>query len=185
MMKMKYAFTIFALLILHAAFGQTEKYFTRNASITFTSEAPMEKIVSYNKSSNCILSTQTNDIAFKVVIKSFEFEKQAMQDHFNNDYLQSDKFPNATFDGKINTVLDYKKNGKYDVVVDGKLTIHGVSNPVKQSGTIEISNGKIIVKSKFSIKLSDYGIKVPNDYLKKISNSVAIDINAVLAPYVR
>jgi hypothetical protein len=182
---MKYTITLVSLLTLNVAFAQTEKYFTRNANITFTSEAPMEKIVSSNKSSNCIINTQTNDIAFKVVIKSFEFEKQAMQDHFNNDYLQSDKYPNATFEGKIITILDYKKNGKYDVITEGKLTIHGVSNPVKQSGIIEISNGKITLKSTFNIKLSDYGIKVPNDYLKKISNSVAIDINAVLAPYVR
>ncbi len=141
------------------------------------------KAMEYND--QAIIAQSRGDEYRSFYFKAFEFEKQAMQDHFNNDYLQSDKFPNATFDGKINTVLDYKKNGKYDVVVDGKLTIHGVSNPVKQTGTIEISNGKIIVKSKFSIKLSDYGIKVPNDYLKKISNSVAIDINAVLAPYVR
>ena len=184
-MIMKFVYTCIALMLLHSSFAQNEKYFTRNAVIAFNSDAPVEKINSVNKSSNCILNTATNDIAFKVGVKSFEFEKQAIADHFNNDNMQVDKCPNATFDGKINTPIDYKKNGKYDVVVDGKLNIHGVSNPVKQSGTIEVSNGKITAKSKFNIKLSDYGIKVPNDYLKKISNIVTLDINAVMTPYVR
>ena len=103
----------------------------------------------------------------------------------NNDYLNSDKFPNATFEGKVTTPVDYKKNGKYNVTVDGKLTIHGVTKQVKQSGIIEVSAGKIVARSKFSILLSDYGVIVPNDYLKKISNTVDIDINAVMTPYVR
>ena len=108
-----------------------------------------------------------------------------MADHFNDDYLQSDKFPNATFEGKIANTIDYSKNGKYDISVDGKLTIHGVTKALKQKGTIEIKNGKITAKSTFSILLSDYGITVPNDYLKKISNTVELKIDAVMTPYVR
>ncbi|MBK9792310.1 MAG: YceI family protein [Sphingobacteriales bacterium] len=184
-MNKQNSFTIAFIFLLQVMFAQSEKYFTRNATVTFTSVAPVEKIISENKVSNCILNTQTGDLALKVVIKSFEFEKQAMADHFNNDYLNSDKFPNATFEGKITTPLDYKKNGKYNVTVDGKLTIHGVTKQVKQSGIIEVSAGKIIARSKFSILLSDYGVIVPNDYLKKISNTVDIDINAVMTPYVR
>lgn len=176
-------FTIICLL--QTVFAQGEKYFTRNAAVTFTSVAPVEKIISSNKVANCILNTQTGDLALKVVVKSFEFDKQAMADHFNNDYLNSDKFPNATFDGKITTPVNYTKNGKYEVVVEGKLTIHGITKPVKQSGTIEVNASKITAKSKFTIKLSDYGIIVPNDYLKKISNTVDIEVNASMTPYVR
>lgn len=174
--------TFFAINTL---FAQNTKYFTRNATISFTSVAPMEKIVSKNSQVNCILNTQTNDLALKVVVKSFEFEKQAMADHFYNDYLQADKFPNATFEGKITNTVDYTKNGKYDVMVDGKLTIHGVTKAVKQKANIEVKDGKIIAKSNFSILLSDYGITVPNDYLKKISNTVELKIDATMTPYVR
>jgi hypothetical protein len=181
----KVQFFVLMLFIMNTLFAQNNKYFTRNGSITFTSAAPMEKIISKNSQVNCILNTQTNDIAFKVVVKSFEFEKQAMADHFNNDYLQSDKFPNATFEGKITNTIDYTKNGKYDVTVDGKLTIHGVAKAMKQKGTIEIKDGKIVAKSKFTILLSDYGITVPNDYLKKISNTVELNIEAAMTPYVR
>lgn len=173
------------LFFINTLVAQNNKYFTRNATITFVSAAPMEKISSKNSQVNCILNTQTNDLAFKVVVKSFEFEKQAMADHFNDDYLQSDKFPNATFEGKIANTIDYSKNGKFDITVDGKLTIHGVTKALKQKGTIEIKNGKITAKSTFSILLSDYGITVPNDYLKKISNTVELKIDAVMTPYVR
>ena len=166
-------------------FAQNTKYFTRNAVVSFASDAPIEKIHSSNKQANCILNTQTKNIALKIVMKNFEFEKQGMYDHFNDTYVESDKFPNATFEGKISTAIDYTKNGKYTVTVDGKLTIHGVAKAVKQTGTIEINTGKITAKSKFSIKLSDYGVIVKNDYIKKISNLVDIDINAVMTPYVR
>jgi polyisoprenoid-binding protein YceI len=180
---------IITLLITYASsstmFAQSPKFFTRNGVVSFTSDAPIEKIEAVNKQVNCILNTQTSDIAFKIVVKSFDFEKQAMADHFNNDYLHSDKFPNATFDGKITTPIDYTKNGKYTVTVEGKLTIHGVTNNVKQTGTIEIKDGKITAKSKFSVKLSDYKVIVPTDYVAKISNIVNIDINAVMTPYVR
>jgi hypothetical protein len=183
MKKIKLLLIVF--FAINTLFAQNNKYFTRNASITFTSAAAMEKIVSKNSQVNCILNTQTNDLALKVVIKSFEFEKQAMADHFYNDYLQSDKFPNATFEGKITNTIDYAKNGKYDIMVDGKLTIHGVTKPTKQKAIIEIKDGKITTKSSFSIQLSDFGITVPNDYLKKISNTVELKIDAVMTPYVR
>ena len=184
-MYRKMLFSLIFVAGMQVSFAQSEKYFTRNAIIKFTSEAPLEKINSTNKVSNCILNTQTGDLAFKVVVKSFEFDKQGMYDHFNNTYLESDKFPNATFQGKITSPIDYKKEGKYEVTVEGKLTLHGITKEVKQKGVVEISAGKITATSKFNVKLSDYGIIVPNDYLKKISNSVDIDINAVMTPYVR
>jgi polyisoprenoid-binding protein YceI len=185
MIRFKITITAFLVFYLTILYAQSPKYFTRNAVVSFTSDAPIEKIEAVNKHVNCILNPQTNDLAFKIVIKSFDFEKQAMQDHFNNDYMNSDKFPNATFEGKIINVIDFSKNGKYNVTVDGKLTIHGVINAVKQTGIIEIKDGKIIAKSKFTIKLSDYKIIVPSDYVSKINNNVEIEINAAMTPYVR
>lgn len=173
------------VITLQQAEAQNGTYFTRNAIINFTSVAPVEKITSGNKQVNCILNTQTNDLAFKVIVKNFDFDKQGMYDHFNDDYLESNKFPNATFEGKIITPVNYSKNGKYAVVVEGKLTIHGVSNTVKENGTITVSSGKITAVSTFSINLSNYGIIVPNNYIKKISNKVDLNIAATMTPYVR
>lgn len=162
-----------------------QKYYTSSGVITFTSEAPMEKIISSNKQVTALLNTATKEVAFKVLMKSFKFDKQGMYDHFNRDYTESDKFPNAMFEGKITDAVDLTKNGTYNSTVDGKLTIHGVSKLVKQSGTIEVAEGKITLKSTFNIQLSDYGIKVPSDFIKRISNTVQVSVNTVLTPYVR
>lgn len=176
---------IISLLML-AAFGisNAQKYYTSGATITFTSVAPAEKIVSDNKQVTCMVNTATGDIAFKVLMKSFRFEKQGMYDHFNSKYLETDKFPNATFEGKV-TSVDLSKKGTYTAVVNGTLTIHGIKKPVKQQGTIVVAEGKITIDSAFSILLPDFGVKVPTDYIKRISNTVQVAVNAVLTPYVR
>jgi polyisoprenoid-binding protein YceI len=180
-MKQKY----FILLMFLAGSTFAQKFYTSSAQITFTSEAPMEKIISPNKQVTCMLNTATKDLAFKVIMKSFEFERQGMYDHFNHEYLETDKFPNATFVAKITDNIDLTKNGVYSVTTEGTLTIHGRSKQIRQTGKIEVSDGKIILKSGFSILLSDFGVTVPNDYIKRISNSVQIMVNAVLSPYVR
>lgn len=179
----KIIFTLFTVINI-TTFAQT-KYFTRNGVISFISDAPMEKIHGDNKQVNVILNPQTNEVAYKVVMKSFLFEKQAMTDHFNNDYLETDKLPNATFTGKIVDKIDFTKNGTYDVTVEGKLTIHGVTHDVKQKGKLIIADGKMITKGTINILLSDYGVKVPNNYFKKINNNVVINIDATLTPYQR
>jgi len=179
----KIIFSFFTLLSV-VTFAQT-KYFTRNGVISFDSDAPMEKIHGDNKQVNVILNPQTGEVAFKVVMKSFLFDKQAMTDHFNNDYLETDKIPNATFSGKIVDKIDYTKNGTYDVTVEGKLTIHGITHDVKQKGKLTIADGKITTKGTFNILLSDYGVKVPNNYVKKINNNVVIAVDATLTPYQR
>lgn len=182
-MPMKYFHLL--LLMISGLTGSAQKYYSNSGNITFTSEAPVEKIVSLNKQVTCMLNTATKDIAFKVLMKSFEFEKQGMYDHFNQEYLETDKFPNATFLGKVTDNIDLSKNGSYMVTVDGTLTIHGVAKAIRQTGKIEVADGKISLKAGFSIQLSDYGIQVPNNYVKRLSNTVQLSVNAVLSPYVR
>lgn len=167
------------------SFGQGQKFFTRDAVITFTSDAPMEKIVSSNKEVNILIDPATSAIAFKVVMKSFAFDKQAMKDHFNADYLHTDKYPNATFDGKITNLKDWTKNGTYNVTAEGNLTIHGVTKPVKQSGQVTIENGKIKVSAVFTVLLTDFKIPVPSNYVSKISNSIQLQVSGTLIPYQR
>lgn len=178
-------FKILLLMFVFSVQAYAQKYYSSNATITFVSDAPIEKIESVNKQVTCLLNTATNDVAFKVIMKSFQFEKQGIYDHFNTDYVHSDKYPNANFQGKITNVIDYTKNGSYNVTVSGKLTIHGVTKEVSQNGTVVVANDKITLKSKFSILLSDYNVIVPNDFIKKISNKVEITVDAVLTPYNR
>jgi polyisoprenoid-binding protein YceI len=105
-----------------------------------------------------------------------------MQEHFNENYVESDKFPNATFKGKVTnlTEINFTKNGKYKAMVEGDLTIHGVTKKVKQTGTFEIKDGKILTNAKFSIAIKDYNIKIPNTVLKNIAENVDITVNVSL-----
>lgn len=160
-------------------------FMTRTGEITFFSSTPLEDIEAENKSVTCIL--KGDKVAIKVLMKSFMFEKAAMQQHFNDDYVESDEFPNATFEGVILNFddIDKAKDGEYTVTTEGNLTIHGVTNPIKQEGTLTVKGKEIAIATVFKIELSDYDISVPSNYLKKISNTIEIKVNANLQPYVR
>ncbi len=177
----KFFSTIIVLFILTtSAFSQ--KYITKNGKITFYSDAPMEKIEAHNSQVNAAIDASNGDLVFRVLMKSFIFEKALMQEHFNENYVESDKYPNATFKGKIQNIknIDFSKNGKYNVIVEGDLTIHGVTQKVIHPGSIEIKDGKVIAQSKFMIALKDYNIKIPNNVLKNIAENIEITVNVNL-----
>ena len=175
--------TILSLLLFTATCSVfAQKYLTRTGEISFHSDAPLEKIEAKNKQVATILNTETGELAFKVLIKSFEFEKALMQEHFNENYLESDQFPNASYEGKITNLdaVDFASAGTYDAQTNGKLTIHGVTQEVTETGKVKVSNdGKIELMSTFNIKLSDYGIK--NDKVKNISEDIEIRVNSSLS----
>jgi polyisoprenoid-binding protein YceI len=159
-----------------------QKYITKNGKISFFSDATMEKIEAHNDQVNAALDITTGDLVFKVLIKSFEFEKALMQEHFNENYLESDKYPNATYKGKINNTgeINYTKNGVYKVITEGELTIHGVMQKVKENGTIEVKDSKLIMTAKFNVLLKDYNVRIPNNVLNNISETIQISVNATL-----
>lgn len=162
--------------------GYTQAYVTKNGMIRFYSEAPVEKIEAVNRQVNTALLVPTGDFVFKVLIKSFNFEKALMQEHFNENYLESDKYPEATFLGKITNIKDinFTKEGTYTSTVEGKLTIHGQTQLVKQNGTIEIKNGAVTARTKFNILLFDYHISVPNTLVNNISKSIEVTVEVMM-----
>lgn len=170
----------FAAGFLNSGFSQT--YVTKNGMIRFYSDAPLEKIEAVNRTVNVALLTPTGDFFFKVLIKSFNFEKAMMQQHFNEDYLESDKYPEATLLAKVTNLKDinFKKDGTYPAVVEGKLTIHGQTQMVKQNGTFEIRNGAVTAKAKFNILLADYNVSVPNTLVNNISKSLEITVEVMM-----
>jgi polyisoprenoid-binding protein YceI len=159
-----------------------QKFISKNGHIKFYSDSPMEKIEANNRQVKIALDAGTGDFVFQVLMKSFEFEKALMQEHFNENYVESDKYPNATFLGKITNLKDINltKDGTYQATVEGKLTIHGVTKNVKENGTLEVNGDKATAKSKFNILLSDYNISVPGAVVNNISKSIEITINAIL-----
>ncbi|MFC2114669.1 YceI family protein [Bacteroidota bacterium] len=182
-MKKNITLVIFALLLTNLSFGQ--KYLTKNGHISFFSDSPAEKIEANNHQVNAALDLQTGDFVFKVLMKSFEFEKALMQEHFNENYVESDKFPNATFIGKIDNLksFDLTKTGKYEVNISGKLTIHGVTQDVSVKGTLEVVNGLIKGSAIFNVKLSDYNIKIPKAVVNNIAELVEIKVMVDLSEY--
>lgn len=166
---------------------QAQKYITKNALIHFFSETPAEKIEANNNQVNCALDIQTGDFIFKVLMQSFQFERALMQEHFNENYVESHLYPNSTFVGKLNGIesIDFTKNGTHNVTVTGVLTMHGVSKNITEKGTIEIIDGKIKAKSVFDILIADYNIKVPTAVMGKIAEKMEIRVDATLEKFAK
>lgn len=161
------------------AFGQ--KYKTTTGSVSFYSKASLEDIEAKNNQATALLDASNGNLAFIVIIKSFEFDKALMQTHFNDNYMQSDTYPKSTFEGKITNHADvnYAKTGTYNVSVTGKLTIHGVTKEVTTIGTAAVSGTNVTFKSSFKVKLEDY--KINNDKVKNIASEIEVNLSAVLA----
>jgi hypothetical protein len=179
--RMKKIFLLSALLI---TFGlRAQIYMAKFCEISFFSEAPLENIEAINKSSKPIMNTSTGDLQIKISIKGFVFPKPLMQEHFNENYMESDKFPDAIFKGKINDKIDYTKDGEYKTTATGKITIHGVEKDITIEGILTIKGSQILLQSKFNIHIADYNIQVPSLYVKNIAEDVSVKLNATLEPF--
>lgn len=173
---------IFVFVIVTVFSAGAQKFITKTGYIKFYSDAPLEKIEAHNHQVNSALDATTGDFIFRVLMKSFEFEKALMQEHFNENYIESDKFPNATFLGKVTNIKDINlaKDGTYEAAVEGKLTIHGVTNNVKEKGTFEVKQGKLACKAKFNIAIADYKITIPGAVGRNISKIVEVTVDVTL-----
>jgi len=160
------------------------KFFTKSAKIQFFSKAPLEDIEAKTKTATCVLDTDAGTIQFSLLVKSFEFENELMQEHFNDDYLESHKFPKSEFKGQIinHTAVNFKKAGIYPVQVRGKLTIHGETKEIETNGTIAVNGDNIAVKASFPVTLADYKIRIPSLVKDKISKTVLITVDGKLEP---
>lgn len=175
----KIVFTLLAFVSLQAM-GQ--KYMTKTGTIDFNSKAPLETIEGKNKAVACLLDTKTGALDFVVQIKSFVFDKQLLQEHFNENYMESDKFPKATFKGVITNLaaINFSKDGEYKAEAKGKLTIHGITRDVTYQGKVIVRNGKLMLTSLFNLLLADYNISIPSAVKDKIAKEVKVNVNATL-----
>lgn len=155
--------------------GTAQKYVAERSVITFFSDAPIEDISATNSKTTSIYNAQTGELAFSVPIREFQFEKKLMQEHFNEKYMESEKYPKATFSGMLEN-LDPKKTGEQSVKAKGKLTIHGVTKEVELDGTANL-NDKVALKSKFMIKLADYNIKIPQLLFQNIAEEIEVSVD--------
>ena len=175
--------TFFSLSILR--YGSAQIYMGKSNEISFFSDGPIEDISAVSKSAQVVMNTAKNDIAIKVTVKGFDFEKELMQEHFNEKYMESDKYPYATFTGKIKDTIDYKKDGTYKVTVVGKLNMHGVEKERTITGTITVKGGEIFIESKFVVALKDHKIEIPTLVAQNIAELVEVTIKSTLTEYIQ
>jgi len=151
-----------------------QQYLSLDGVITFFSEAPLENISAENKKVSAVYDSQSNEIAFQLQIEDFIFPKPLMQEHFNENYLESDIFPKSLFVGKV---IQYK-NGKAFVV--GDLSMHGKTNRIKVEGSLKQEDEKVIISSEFIVKLEDYNIEIPTIVMYKIAEEIEVKVNIEL-----
>ena len=164
--------------------AQSQKYFTKAGKITFNATTPSspEKVTGVNRTATCVIDTKSGALQFVALMKGFEFERALMEEHFNENYVESDKYPRAEFKGSItnNAAVDYTKDGTYAVKVTGKMTIHGETHDVTVDGKIVIQGGKISAVADFPVKLEDYKISIPGLVSDKVAKIATINVNCSL-----
>ncbi len=158
-------------------------YICKNAKINLYSSAPIEDIEANATNGASVYRASTGELDFSMPIRGLHFPKSLMEEHFNEDYMESDKFPNATFKGKMQEHPDLTKDGTYPVTVTGDLQVHGVTQPRTITGNLSVAGGVITMTSEFMVKCADHHIAIPQIVFHHIAESIRIRVSATYAPY--
>jgi hypothetical protein len=182
-MKFKCIFS--ALIILFSGIqGFSQKYYTRDGNISFHSDAPLEKIEAINSKVSSVLDVKTGDLEFSVLIKSFRFEKALMEEHFNENYMESSKYPRGSFKGKVDNIasIDITANGEHKVQVKGELTIRGITKPLEATGVLKTGPDGIHATSTFQLMVADFNIEIPKVVRENIARIVDVRVDILYKP---
>lgn len=164
---------------------QAQIYMGKTCITHFFSKTSMKDIEAKSNTSKPVLDAASGAFQMRLQNTSFKFESSFMEEHFNENYMESEKYPYSTFKGKINEKVDYTKDGEYPVTCTGTMDMHGTINQITTSGTLTIKGKEITIVSKFKLKPADYKIKVPSLYVKEIAEEIDVDITTVMEPYVK
>ncbi|MCB9265570.1 MAG: YceI family protein [Lewinellaceae bacterium] len=182
MQKKAFFFVLVAAALMMGPTLQAQKYFTREGKVSFFSDAPVEKIEAHNSKATAVLDATTGEMEFAVLIKAFQFEKALMQEHFNENYMESSKYPKAFFKGEVPDMgeVNLGKDGEYPVKVKGNLTIHGVTREVEAPGKFIVKDRAISAVSSFTVLVADYDIEIPAVVRDNIAREVRIEVEVGL-----
>ena len=162
-------------IINHA--GQ-DIYICKNAKISLYSSAPIEDIRAVSTTAASVFNAATGELDFSASIRSFQFEKSLMQEHFNSDYMESDKYPRVIFKGKVQEHIDVTRDGSYPVTVTGTFTVHGITKPRTILGTITVKNGIVSMTSEFMVNCADHHIDIPQILFYHIAENIKVTVSA-------
>ena len=176
---MKTRLIVLSLLLTSLFSFAQEKYITHTAHIKFFSTTPVEDIEADSYQASSVINTQDGALVFQVPMRSFEFEKALMQEHFNENYVESDKYPKSLFKGKIKDFdSEMLKEGKREIEVTGTMTIHGVKREIAEKATLEVKGQKPTLHTKFMVAPADYEIKIPGIVKNKIAKELEVTVKA-------
>jgi len=175
----KLFFPFFLLISIHSYSQQ--RFFAEKATVSFFSDGVVEDISAANEKVTSIFDAVSGEVAYLMNVKDFQFPNKLMQVHFNEKYMETEKYPKSSFQGKISG-FSLTASGKQEVKATGKLTIHGVTQNIDVPGTVEVNGNRLSVKSKFVVKLLDYNIKVPQIVWQNIAQQVEVTIDFVYRP---
>jgi len=179
---MRIVYLFFTSIMFSSMYAQI--YMAKSGEISFFSKASLEDIDAKNSNARPAMDTKSGKITVRASMKAFKFKSGLMEEHFNENYVESEKYPHAIFEGKIkdNDKIDYTKDGDYNVVCDGKMTLHGETKDVSAPGKLSIKGNKILIDSKFKLKLADYKIEIPAQRLANIAETVEVTVKAEMEP---
>jgi hypothetical protein len=174
-----------ALLVLLALFQftQAQKLVSRNGHIWFYSHTPLEDIEAHNRQVVSILDPATGELVYSLLVKSFEFRIALMQEHFNENYMESDKYPKSAFKGIITNIneINFSKDGIYQAKVNGDLTIHNITKSINATGTLEVNGREVTVRAKFVVSPRDFEIEIPALVEEKIAREIQVHVEVTYA----
>src|SRR5690554_480360 len=171
---MHYLYLCVSLLILPLITEAQDRFITRQGFISFYSHTPVEDIEAVNNQVLSIVDLNSGAVAVSLLMKSFQFEKALMQEHFNENYIESDKYPKANFEGKITNLSDILSGDNGVAMIAGDLTIHGITRPITMEGKLDITEESVRFEGSFMVTVADYDIKIPSIVARNIAKEVKV-----------
>ena len=172
------------LIVASVSASGQGKFIAKNAYISFYSSTPMEDILGESNEAVTILDSSNGEVVFQALMTTFHFKRALMEEHFNENYMESTKFPKAKFNGKIEGFNKAMLSANVsDIKVTGILSVHGVDKTITISGTIGTDGGKLVATSKFKITPEEFGISIPSLVRDKIGKEMEITVKATYLPY--
>ena len=171
------------ILIFNFSSAQNKLYSSDKSEFSFFSKTPLEDIDAKNTRASSIINLSNRELVVRIPVSQFQFKNKLMQQHFNENYMESEKFPYATFKGKINEEIDFSKSGTYSVSASGILNIHGIDQNRNLVGTLTVSENSLLLDTKFEVLLVDHKIDIPKLVFKKIAEKINVSANINYLPY--
>lgn len=175
--------SLLLLMLCCCATWHAQVYVCKDATIKFTSEAPLELIKAQSSKAGGALDISNKNVAFSILIDSFDgFNSGLQKEHFRENYMETDKFPTATFKGKIIEDVDFQKNGIQNIRAKGIFTIHGVQKEKIVKVKLVIKDKVIDVETEFEVALEDHNINIPKVVNQKIASVIMVEMKGSMKP---